>query len=132
MKKIWHLSTICIIALLLFSCKKDQLQIEEGSYKGTFTVTYNSGTHSGETILELKNGRFSSTGNSNKIPAAASGSYTIDKNTITFNDENPHTAEFDWGLILDGQYKYTFDGYVLKLERIAEGIGKYSYNLKVQ
>ncbi|SKB83233.1 hypothetical protein SAMN05660841_02576 [Sphingobacterium nematocida] len=131
MKKITHLSTICLIALFLFSCKKDNLQIKEGSYKGTFTVIYSSGTHSGSTTVELKNGRFSCAGNSNKIPAGASGSYTIDKNVITFSDENPHTAEFDWGLILNGRYDYTFDGTNLNLERVSDGIGKYTYRLKI-
>lgn len=132
MKKIWYISTICIITLCLFSCDKDHAQLAEGSYQGTFTVIYNSGTQSGETTLELKNGRFSCSANSNRIPAGGSGSYTIDKNTITFSDENPHTAEFDWGLVLSGKYNYTFDGSDLKLERVSEGIGRYRYNLKIQ
>jgi hypothetical protein len=120
------------MAILLYSCDKDDLNIKEGTYKGTFTVTYSSGTQTGQTTLELKNGKFSCSGNSNRIPAGGSGTYSLDNGKITFNDENFWTADFDWNLILRGQYDYSFNGKKLKISADKNGVGNYEYDLEKQ
>lgn len=120
------------IAILLLKCKKDNLQIEDGLYKGKFIVTYSSGIQSNQTTLELKNGKFFCNGNSNRIPAGGSGTFTADKSKITFNDENYWTADFDWNLILNGQYSYTFDGKQLIISATKNNVGYYIYNLEKQ
>ncbi|TDQ73469.1 hypothetical protein [Sphingobacterium yanglingense] len=132
MRTITCLPTMLITALLLFGCKKENdLQIQQGTYKGTFTVTYESGTHTGQTTVELKDERYTCLANANRIPAGGSGKYFFDKKSITFNDENFWTAEFDGGLILNGNYDYTFDGRNLKINRMNE-IVTYTYDLKIQ
>ncbi|MDR2284802.1 MAG: hypothetical protein LBE37_16420 [Sphingobacterium sp.] len=132
MRTIASLPTVFIIALLLFGCKKENdLQIQQGTFKGTFTVAYESGTHTGQTTVELKDGRYSCLANVNRIPAGGSGKYSFDKKSITFNDENTWTLEFDGGLILNGQYNYTFDGKSLKIDKTNE-VGTYTYDLKIQ
>ena len=132
MRTITCLPTMLITALLLFGCKKENdLQIQQGTYKGTFTVTYESGTHTGQTTVELKDGRYTCLANVNRIPAGGSGKYSIDKKSITFYDENFWTAEFDGGLILNGNYDYTFDGKNLKINRMNK-IVTYTYDLKIQ
>jgi hypothetical protein len=96
---------ILSLSILLLSCEKIQLTSKNGTYKGTFTVTYNNGiVRTGETTLELKNGEFSCSGNSNRIPAGGSGSFSMNENEITFLDENAWTADFDYNLILEGTY----------------------------
>jgi len=126
------IATIFSFTILLSSCKKDDLEIKDGTYKGTFTVTYNSGTQSGQTTLELKNGKFSCSGNTNRIPAGGSGTFSSDNKKITFNDENTWTANFDWNLILSGKYDYTFDGKNLIISADKNGIGNYKYDLEKQ
>lgn len=120
------------LATIFSSCKKDDLDIKDGTYKGTFSVTYRSGIQTGQTTLELMNGKFSCSGNSNRIPAGGSGTFSSDNNKITFNDENFWTAEFDGGLVLNGTYNFTFDGKKLNISADRNGIGKYSYNLEKQ
>lgn len=132
MRTITCLPAILITAFTLFGCKKENdLLIQQGTYKGTFTVTYKSGTRKGQTTVELKDGRYSCLGNVNKIPAGGSGKYSFDKKSITFNDENAWTADFDGGLILGGRYDYTFDGKNLKINRMNE-MGTYTYDLTIQ
>lgn len=126
------IATIFSITILLSSCKKDDLNIKDGTYKGTFTVTYSCGTQSGQTPLELKNGKFSCSGNSNRIPAGGSGTFSSNNKKITFNDENVWTADFDWNLILSGQYDYTFEGKKLIISADKNGVGNYKYDLKKQ
>jgi hypothetical protein len=121
-----------LITTLLSSCKKDDLEINDGTYKGTFTVTYNSGTQIGQTTLELNNGKFSCSGNTNRIPAGGSGTFSSDNKKITFNDENTWTANFDWNLILSGKYDYTFDGKNLTISVDKNGVGNYKYDLEKQ
>ncbi|MBE0650672.1 MAG: hypothetical protein IH595_07500 [Bacteroidales bacterium] len=125
------LVTLTMVTLLL-GCKKDNLKIENGTYTGTFTVTYSSGTETGSTTLELKNGKYTCTGNPGRIPAGGSGSYSFDSSKITFNDVNYWTGDFDWNLILNGQYNYTFDGKNLKISADKNNVGHYEYNLEKQ
>lgn len=126
------IATIFSITILLSSCKKDDFEIKDGTYKGTFTVTYSPGTQSGQTTLELKNGKFSCSGNINRIPAGGSGTFSSDNKKITFSDENVWTADFDWNLILNGQYDYTFDGKNLIISTDKNGGGNYKYYLEKQ
>ena len=124
---------IFTLVILLSSCQKDDSSIiMDGTYKGTFTVTYSSGTQSGQTSLELKDGKFSCSGNSNRIPAGGSGTFSSDNKKIAFNDENVWTADFDWNLILSGQYDYTFDEKKLMLSADKNGVGNYKYDLEKQ
>ena len=132
MRKIFLTLTIFSLAMFLCSCEKDDLNIKEGTYKGTFTVTYDSGTQTGKTTLELKNGKFSCSGDSNRIPAGGSGTYSFDNGKINFNDENFWTADFDWNLILSGKYDYTFDGKKLRISADKNNVGHYKYDLEKQ
>ena len=110
----------------------------EGIYSGTFTVRYISDVpewwywdfESGETTLELKNGKYTCEGNPDRIPVGGSGNYSINHQKIIFEDENFWTADFDWNLILNGEYEYTFDGRRLKFSAFKNDVGYYEYDLK--
>lgn len=132
MGKIILTLTIFSFALLLTNCQKEDIDLQGGTYAGTFTVTYGSETQTGQTTLELENGNFTCSGNSNRIPAGGSGTYSFDKDKITFNDENLWTADFDWNLILSGEYNYTFDGKKLKIFADKNDVGIYRYDLEKQ
>ena len=124
---------ILSLSILLLSCEKIQVKSKNGTYKGAFTVTYNSGwVRTGETTLELKNGEFSCSGNSNRIPAGGSGTFSINENEISFFDENAWTADFDYNLILEGTYNCEFQGKKLIISADRSGLGHYEYELEKQ
>lgn len=106
-------------------------KIEEGTYTGKFKVVYPSGKScTGKTTIELSHSTYTCTGNEKRFPAGGSGTYSIDNESkITFQDENMWAADFDWNLILTGEYHYSFDGKKLKLSANKAGIGYYEYRL---
>jgi len=112
--------------------------VEEGIYTGTFTVRYASSvperwlweSKSGKTTLELKEGKYTCTGNRDFIPAGGSGNYSINGSKIKFEDVKYWTANFDWNLILDGEYDYRFDGKHLKFSAFKNDVGYYEYDLE--
>jgi len=106
----------------------------EGAYSGTFTVTYFKempqswvGSGSGQTTLELKDGKYTCAGNPDRVPAGGSGNYTVSENIIVFEETSPWSCDFDPGLILEGVYSYTFNGKELKLSKVYEGYASYEY-----
>ena len=109
----------------------------EGKYSGTFTVKYfvempaSWGRGSGNATIEFKNGKFTSTGNPNRVPAGGSGSYSINNNRITFNDELIWSSDFEPGLVLSGVYEYTLNGKKLKLIKKYD-FAHYEYDLEKQ
>ena len=137
MKKIiYFLSAIC---LLLLSCASEKEVItkplSDGIFSGTFSVRYFVdmpwAVGSGEVTIKLQNGRFYSSANPNRIPAGGSGTFSVNNKKITFNDENPWWADFDWGLILNGEYYFEFDGKRLRIWR-SNNVGLYEYILERQ
>ena len=143
-------ATLCIVCALFFmvsGCGKSffegdgeepktlQGKIVEGKYSGTFTVKYfvdmptSWDAGSGKVTLELKKGKFSCTANPNRVPAGGSGSYSIRNGKIIFEEAHFWTADFDWGLILSGEYKYTVNGKKLKISKKFDH-AHYEYDLK--
>ena len=116
------------------SCKKDNNDNVPGTYIGTFTVTYiDSSTFTGSTTVNiLNNGQYNCSGNANYIPAGGSGTFSKSDNKIIFEDINLWTANFDWNLVLNGEYDYLFDGNNLKLTAFKNNVGQFEYNLMKQ
>ena len=50
------------------------------------------------------------------LPPTGGGVYQVNNNVIIFSDTIPHT-EFDWTLILDGEFKFSLDDQVLTLRQ---------------
>lgn len=127
-----------LIVLCIVSCDKDdELPISDlmGVYNGTFTVEYSEDpsfydelTLSNDVTIEFEDGNFSCSSGENHIPAGGSGTYEIVGNKITFSDENGWYADFDWNLILDGEYdiKETNSEITISAHK---GIGFYKYRL---
>ena len=119
--------------LIFWSCKSEETPVLtkiEGTYTGQFYLAVpNSNFVSSDIILTFENGRFSGTASRSKYPAICRGTYEIVGNEIKFTDECIWTAEFNWGLILSGNFKYTVkDGKLSNLTK-KEGENSYVYNL---
>ncbi|MBS4070777.1 MAG: hypothetical protein KGZ90_05585 [Algoriphagus sp.] len=98
-----------IIALLFSSCNEEDGQLEnrfeEGTYRGTFIRNWPSGQSNTATItMTFEDNKWSGSSNIPKFPALCRGTYSITGNKITFQNECPWTAEFDWSLILSGEF----------------------------
>jgi hypothetical protein len=132
MKKPVLAMIIFSLTIFLSSCDKTDRGIKEGIYKGIFSAVNSSGTEKWQTTIELNNGKYFCLSDSNEMPACGSGTYTFDKKKIIFNDENFWTANFDWNLILNGEYQYTFDGEKLEISSDKKKVGKYVYYLEKQ
>lgn len=135
--RLFQFSGIFIVLLMVFSnCdnKSENLAIQEGTYDGVFTVAYeNQEPISNEVTLSFSNGKYSSSAGPNRIPAGGEGTYSITKDSITFNDQNIWTADFDWGLILNGVYKLNVDGNSIELiknQKSSDGFYKYELSKK--
>ena len=48
-----------------------------------------------------------------KFPALCNGTYSNSSNAMTFENACVWTADFDWTLILGGDWTYTFNGNLL-------------------
>ena len=147
MKKIiCFLSAMCLLLLSCASEKEEEIQKEEeskplleGLFSGIFSVTYfvDMGSWkdgSGAAIIKFENGRFYSTGNpdGSKIPNGGSGAFSVNGDTITFNDENGWLANFDLNLVLKGEWNFEYDGKNLRIWRCIYEIAFYEYVLERQ
>ena len=133
------LFAILTLTILISSCKKNNadndnaLIIKNGTYIGTFQRQVSgSGLISNVTITF---NRSDWTGQSQyaKYPALCRGTYKIDgADQITFENSCPWTAEFDWTLILSGEYKLIVSGNSIEISKDYSGAFKDIYKLTKQ
>lgn len=112
---------ILFFLLIISSCSEDG-QLEQKFQEDTFTGTFQGDLVFGDTeianiTLTFDGNRWSGTGDYPKYPALCSGTYSINGNKITFQNECAWTTEFDWTLILTGEYKLTKTGSTLEFSR---------------
>lgn len=133
MKYILRLFTIALISLTIFSCQEEEPigpTTLEGSYDGIFTVDYfDGGTFSNPVTITFNNGNYSSSSGENRRPAGGSGSYEITGNKIVFTDVNFWTAEFDWNLVLSGEYVLSQTRSSIIFGARKNEVGIYTYEL---
>ena len=126
---------ILITSILLISCNNDEestlTQIPNGDYIGVFTVEYNNGDTFSNTVTVsfVEDNVYSSTGNADYYPAGGNGTFEINNSTIEFNDINFWTANFDWNLILNGEYDFSLNGNELIISANKNDVGFYKYVL---
>jgi hypothetical protein len=117
-----------IAALIIVSAGcSDKLSVNtfNGTYAGEFYYVEPGkpleNTVSAPASVTFAAETFTSQGSSDRIPAGGSGKFEILKNKLAdFHDENIWTANFDWGLILNGKYNYEIKGDSLILTRYRE------------
>ena len=111
----------------LVSCRKNEEKIQ-GTWSGIFTAEYASNSYSGEVTVVFDNGNYTCSSGTNRIPAGGSGKYNVKGLNIEFEDENIWTADFDWGLILNGKYNFELTSKHLTLRKTGAS-AKYTYSL---
>ena len=132
---IYKIMLIAILSLTFSSCNNDddnnQNQSLNGNYNGTFTVEYlNGDTFSNPVTVNFNDGNnYQSSGNNDYFPAGGSGTYEKSNSTIEFYDINYWTANFDWNLILGGEYDYSINGNKLIISANRTDFGIYKYEL---
>jgi hypothetical protein len=111
------MTKICFALILALTCLAcdhgvDPVRpIQIGDYVGTFSIRSENGTTlSGLVTFRFHAGTYSCIPEKVYLPPSGGGSYRISGNSLTFSDTVMHTAEFDWSLILNGDFTYSNDG----------------------
>lgn len=92
-------------------------RIRFGTYRGTFSLTLHTGTDSACTLTNAATFTFADTGwytcrqdscgNPHCVnPPRGGGWFDLKGDSITFIDTVPHTADFDWSLIVGGTFGF--------------------------
>jgi hypothetical protein len=109
----------CLLGLL--GCNKEEQRITtitEGTYTGSFQREL-SWAKSDTSIITLTFTSTNWSGTSDKFhyPALCNGTYTIEGDSVNFENSCVWTAEFDWSLILSGKYAITISGETIEFTR---------------
>jgi hypothetical protein len=124
MKRVLFL--LSVITLTAFQCSDSEEPVMEGSYSGQFNRISTSAQHYPSNVtLKLTDGSFSGTSSVNYFPGICKGSYSVDGTKILFRDSCVWTANFDWSLILNGEFNYTLKGDSLILIKNYHDKGNY-------
>lgn len=121
--------------LLLSGCTESEavpeLMALNGTYEGTFTVEYANGgiIQSNPVTISFSDSTFVSGAGENRVPAGGSGTYELGVNSVIFNDANFWTADFDWNLILNGEYSLIVSEKTITLTASKNDVGIYTYEL---
>lgn len=117
---------ICIFLfalILALGCKKSTSVdvLLDGNYTGVLVIT-NSDKSVPETrpiSVSLRGGKFNimQGTNANLKPLSGEGSYTFKNRIGYFKDEGAWTADFDWNMILNGEYDIRSSGMDLTLRK---------------
>lgn len=106
---------------MLASCNKEvpEVSLEDGTYYGTFErkLVGSEGTVS-NISLTFDSGLYGGQSDAYRYPAIGNGSYEISGDKIEFIDINIWTADFDWSLILVGEYSLSKDGETIEFSRV--------------
>ena len=129
------LSIFLLTGLLAMSgCDETETATVRGSFSGTFTAHGSPGgmpEKSGPVTVTFDGNTYRSTSNPDRVPAGGSGTFRLlDDERVLFEDQNIWTADFYWGLILNGEYRYQFKGDSLSITRYSGPAKIYEYKLK--
>ena len=104
------------ILSVLSACNNDSENLPltvDGDYIGTFE---RNGTTS-NVELNITNGTYSGESDTDRFPALCNGNYTTSGNSIMFENDCIWTADFDWTLILEGNWDYTLNNNTLTMTK---------------
>ena len=116
------------LLLVTGSCKKSAPTPDlNGTYTGTFQRE--PGGRMSQVSLVFSDGEWSGTSQISKYPALCSGTYEVTSNDkIIFTNGCIWTAEFDWALILGGEYDLKAEGNTIDIIK-QSGNGRDIYRL---
>ncbi len=112
------------VSLSLFSCSKNkEPELLNGHYSGSYYYPSSNVSQPVKSVnvvnLHLDKGNtYNSSAFLDRKPAGGSGEFKVLRNNLVeFTDKGYWTAEFDWGLILNGRFTYDIKGDSLILTR---------------
>jgi len=116
-----HLLILIMLFVFTAGCKKrsKDAMISNGNYSGIFKVIV-PGLPTPTTypiFISFDNGKFNIIPDLTRKPNGGSGTYSISGNIASFVDKNFWTADFDWNLILSGEYTVEVNGDNLTLTK---------------
>ena len=114
----------------LISCTEQEVRPETltGEYTGTFRVISENETTQANVSFEVKHSSFSGKSAQANHPAIGLGSLVVRGDELHFTNAQYWTADFDWNLILDGQYQFQYADKQLVFWKERNGT-KYQYDL---
>jgi hypothetical protein len=97
-------------------------KIPNGIYAGTFQrqLAFGGGAIV-QVSLNFKSDTWTGSTSNHRYPALCNGTYVIKGQKIIFSDKCVWTADFDWTLILNGEYDFTINGDQLTISRDYSG-----------
>jgi len=105
--------TFIFIFMCCLNCNKSGLHdiFQPATYNGTYSITHNfntgsSFTESGPVTFIFTDTSYHCYGEEYLLPPSGGGEYSIIGEIMVLNDMVPHTAEFNWTLILNGEFHY--------------------------
>lgn len=104
------------LIFVILSCNNDD-EIPQTEINGEYVGIFERGGNNSNVELTFKNGNWSGESEIIKFPALCNGTYSNSGNIITFENACPWTAEFDWTLILSGEWNYSLIGNSLTLTK---------------
>jgi len=111
-------SILFYFTVLAVSCTKTNSSIiPNGIYSGTFQRLTDTGGLISNVSITFFGNTWTGQSEYEKYPALCHGSYEKNADSVTFQNACPWTTEFDWSLILGGNYKMTLSGNNLELTR---------------
>jgi hypothetical protein len=118
-----------ITVLTFTACKKDKATPVSltGAYTGKLYST-STGVAQADAKLVIADKTYNASLNT-PFAAGSRGSYVVNDKEINFTDSLVHTANFDWGLLLNGKYTSAIKGDSLILVKKGAGYS-YTYRLK--
>ncbi|MTI29605.1 hypothetical protein E1171_02165 [Cytophagales bacterium RKSG123] len=103
------------MVLTISSCQKKNLIEEKHSIAGAYHGIFERDKEQIKVNLELLNKEFTGNSNKDKFPAICRGTYFLEGNKIQFENFCNWNADFDWTLILAGDWKYQISNQLLIL-----------------
>jgi len=100
---------ISLLSFTLFSCEDGEdipLSKLEGTYSGTFQRTVgNEAGQIAQVTISFENNTWQGQSDTPKYPALCNGTYELKGQIINFQNHCMFTADFDWSLILNGDFE---------------------------
>ncbi len=129
------LPALLLLAVAATSCTKTGagIQIPDGTYAGTFQRQYAGGGQISTVSLVFSGGQWTGQSQYVQYPGLCNGSFnSIGIDSVHFTNACVWPADFDWSLILSGNYKVSLSGSRLEITRDYSGGYKDIYELGMQ
>ena len=104
MKTLFCLSSFAIAVLIVMGCNDDESVPAQPAIEGHYEGTFERDGMTARVNLILENGQFSGSSDGDRFPAICNGAYNPRNGHLVFTDSCAWTADFDWTLILAGEW----------------------------